>query len=139
MRKRHTKRNPHTREEVIALRLKYPGWTLTQLGKEVGVHFNRIAQILTSENLPTRGVKPWRPIKNCGYCKGQNTRRWSKFCSAICHEKYYYVTVKCFFCFEPIEIRRCRFNYHYTLKYTHFYHDLKCSRLGRVFVGHKTS
>ena len=121
------------RKKVVKLRKNHPEWTLLQIGKETGISFPRVFQILATEKPPlvTKSVRPYRPPQKCKYC-GSETKPLRFFCSnGVCRENYYFLIIPCFYCYKPIRKRRSVYRVLLSLNQTRFYHDWTCVLLDK--------
>lgn len=85
-------------EDVLVMRQKNPCATLQEIGDRFGVTRERIRQILTENNLPTRHFVQNQYI--CLNCR-QPFKRPHKghlFCSLKCRHDYAYIKIACTWC-----------------------------------------
>lgn len=129
----------NTKEYVCKLRLNNPCMTLKSIGDSAGVTRERVRQILSSNNLPTKSYRVYKLLQ-CRYCF-KIIRAPRIYCSKECREKDLYIYLECEECGKLV--KRLAKDYIWRLKnrnYKHVWCNKRCQGkwLGKNF-GHRYS
>ncbi len=81
-------------KEIVALRKKYPCYSLQKIGKLAGLSRERIRQILSRAGERTARL----PHGNCLHCGKVLTRRKARFCNGDCRHLYSNPEIECSQC-----------------------------------------
>lgn len=90
---------------MVSTRLRNPCATLEQIGGKFGVSKERVRQVLSEANAPTKSIR----IKNqyhCLNCGKLIQTQGKKFCSHECQHLYSQIPIKCSECGEIFHISK---------------------------------
>ena len=127
------------RSAIMQLRLDNPTMTLLEIGQHFKLTRERIRQILKNNNVPTRAISKFPPVK-CANCQKPMTNAngsaihrttsapTKSYCNTQCREAKLYDYYPCEFCNKLIWILKTTYINH-KARYTTFHCSHRCSHL----------